>query len=482
MSTTVEITKSVPIVADVDVLVVGSGIAGATAAVTAARNRATTMVVDRFGFPGGGSGPGLIGGAPTLELPDTMPDGLPGIPGEFVRRCEAYCNAPLLNHYFRDSQVMIYMWLRMMQEAGVQFMFNAYAADPIMDGNQVAGLVVENKSGAQAIRANVVIDATGDADVACRAGAPVDTCSTYGHPGMYFAMANVDMEEYEAQVVNREPNREDLRWAKALFQRELGRGVGRLNRLVSYFRPAWESGEYKIIRKVDDLGSILMDHGLFRSVSGAQPVRDPIRIGKYGIVGALVGVQGGKSHLSGDAAVMTSLEVGCRAYIFETSRFLSQHIPGFKDAYLHVVSSYFHSRGGRSIVSECPVTTADAQAGRLFDDVVFVGDDPENRSAKEGEASRGRIDGFDFPYRQFLPRGVEGLLVTGRAAIIQPPVMRARWMIFLMGQAAGAAAALAARTGTTPRALDVRKLQHLLHHQYQSPMGSDARLRELGII
>ena len=226
MSATVEIKKSVPVVADVDVLVVGSGIAGATAAVTAARNGAKTMVVDRFGFPGGGSEPGLVGGAPNLELPATMPDGLPGIPGEFVRRCEAYCNAPLLNHYFRDTQVMIYMWLKMMQEGGVQFMFNTYAGDPIMEGNHVKGLVVENKSGTQAIRAKVVIDATGDADVAYRAGAPVDTSSTYGHPGMYFAMANVNIEEYEAQVVSREPDREDLRWAKEVFQRELGRGGG----------------------------------------------------------------------------------------------------------------------------------------------------------------------------------------------------------------------------------------------------------------
>ena len=225
-----------------------------------------------------------------------------------------------------------------------------------------------------------------------------------------------------------------------------------------------------------------MDHGLFRSVSGAQPVHDPIRIGNYGIVGALVGVQGEKSHLSGDAAVMNTLEVGCRIYIFETAQFLSHHIPGFKDAYLHIVSSYFHSRGGRSIVSESPVTLEDAREGRLKDDVVFVGDDPERRTSREGEESRGDIHGFDFPYRQFLPREVEGLLVTGRAAIIQPPVMRARWMVFLMGQAAGAAAALAARAGTTPRALDVKELQHLLHHQYQSPIGDDVRLRELGII
>jgi len=171
----VKVKKSVPVVSEVDVLVVGSGIAGLTAAVTAARQGARTMVIDRFGRPGGNMGPGLIAGAPNLELPESMAKtGLPGIPGELVRRCEKYCNTQLLNHYFRDSQVISYVWLKMMQESRVQLMFNTYAADPIMEDNKVIGLLVENKSGTQAIKAKVVIDATGDADVAFRAGAPVD--------------------------------------------------------------------------------------------------------------------------------------------------------------------------------------------------------------------------------------------------------------------------------------------------------------------
>ncbi len=86
---------------------------------------------------------------------------------------------------------------------------------------------------------------------------------------------------------------------------------------------------------------------------------------------------------------------------------------------------------------------------------------------------------YDFPYRQFLPRGIDGLLVTGRACIIQPPSLRVRWMVFLMGQAAGAAAALAAGSGT--RGFECKTLQSILHRKYQMPMGDSARLRELGI-
>ena len=481
MGETIELKKTVPVVADVDVLVVGSGIAGSTAAVAAARNGASTMVVDRFGYPGGNMGPGMIGGAPNLELPSGMADGMPGIPGEFVRRCEAYGNAPLLNHYFRDSQAITYVWLKMMEESGVQTLFNVYAADPIMEGNRVTGLTVETKSGTQAIRAKVVVDATGDADVAFRAGAPTDDGHQYFHAGMYFAMANVDIDEYDARVALIAPDPEDLRWAESV-ERPVGRRFGRLRPLASYLRAAWEAGEYRYLKTVGDLGTMTFDHGIFRSVAGVQYVADPLRIGRYGILGALLGVHGTEKALSGDTAVMTELEVAARIFIFETAQFLIRRVPGFEKAYLHIIAPYFHSRGGRSVVSEHPITKDDAWSGRQFDDVVFVADDPEHRVGRKGEESRGELWAYDFPYRQFLPKGVDGLLVTGRAAIIQPPCLRVRWMVFLMGQAAGAAAALAAKAGVTPRDLNVRELQSLLHHEYQAPLGDEKRLQELGII
>ena len=76
MGDTIDIRKTVPIVAEADVLVVGAGIAGATAAVAAAREGAATLVVDRFGCPGGNMGPGMCGGAPDLELPPVFRDGM----------------------------------------------------------------------------------------------------------------------------------------------------------------------------------------------------------------------------------------------------------------------------------------------------------------------------------------------------------------------------------------------------------------------
>ena len=482
----VEVSKSVPVLAQVDVLVVGTGIAGSTAAVTAARNGAKTMVVDRFGYPGGNMGPGLIGGAPNLELPSTMAEkGMPGIPGEFVRRCEEYAKGQLLNHYFRDANIVSYVWLQMMRESGVDLLFNTFAGDPIMDGTRVMGLLVENKSGTQAIMAKVVIDATGDADVAARAGAPVDNGGSLFNAGMYLAMGNVDVERYETEVVQVEPGEDDIRWAKSL-DALVGKRLGHLKPLIPYYRRAWESGEYKFLVDVGDRWTILLDHGIFRSVSGVQYVPDPIRKGRYGILGALVGVWGPwddvNAETSGSAPVMNMLEMNCRMFIFETAQFYVRRLPGFKDAYLHFVSPYFHARGGRSIVSEHPITRVDIDEAPLKDDVVVIMDEHRIPRRRDEDVTGAEVYGyterntFDFPYRQLLPRQVDGLLAAGRSAVIQPPEMRVRWMVFLMGQAAGAAAALAAKRDVTPRELDVKELQSLLHNEYRVPLGDRFRV------
>lgn len=489
MNTMVEVKKSVPVIAEVDILVVGGGIAGSTAAVAAARNGAATMLVDRFGYLGGNMGPGMIGGAPNFELPASMCGVMPGIPGEFVRRCEAYTNAPLLSHYFRDSEVISYIWFKMMQESGVRLLLNTFAADPLMDGKRVIGLVLEGKSGTQAIRAKVIVDATGDADVAARAGAAVDDGRGLSHSGVYWAVANVDSEEYFNRVRRKEPGPEDVRWADGVFERELGKPGYHVHKclreLIPYFKPAWESGEYRIIQKIGDVGIVFMDHGIFRSTSGIQDVEDPLSTSKYRILGGLVGVYRPKNRLTGDTAVMNELEIGCRTYIFETAQFLRRRVPGFETSYLHIIAPYFHSRGGRSIVSERPVTVEDVKKGQRLDDVVFVGLDNDFwQLCLPGKATPTieKEHSFDFPYRQFLPKGIDGLLVTGRAAIVQPPVMRPRWMVFLMGQATGVAAALAARADIVPRELNVKELQSLLYHEYQVPLGDENRLQELGLI
>ena len=232
----------------------------------------------------------------------------------------------------------------------------------------------------------------------------------------------------------------------------------RLNPLLPFVRTAWSHSEYRIVKRIGGVSAITVDHGFY-------PPRD-------GIVGAQVGLWG-EGIDSGNAEQNTELERATRIYIFETAMFMRRHVPGFESSYLHLIAPFFHSRSGRSAVCDYRLTADDVNSGARFSDAVFV------NYGSEGE--RGPESGGDFPYRQLLPKGVEGLMATGRSAIIQPPTSRTRWKMLLMGQVCGVAAALAARTGVTPRQIDVKALQQILHAKYHTPLGGEERLRELGI-
>ena len=464
MTETYEICKQVPVVAEADVVVAGGGMAGAVAAITAARNGASVVLIDRYGCLGGNIGPGMFSGGSNAiahGFPNAMPEGLKGVAGEVVHRCEGYCEGLLGHDYFKDSQAVAYVLFRMMEENNVRLLLNTFVTDPLMEGERIVGLVVENKSGAQAVRGQVIVDATGDADVAARAGAPTDSGVNYSHPGMFFAVGGVDTRRYLDFLENGpEPEPDDVKWAEEMFTREFGlRWYPRsLNPLLPYLKKASYLGSYHICRRIGDIAVVTVDHGFY------TPLRDT--------VGAQVGLHGAEIR-SHDAEQMGELERGARVYIFETALFLRRYVPGFEGSHLHTIAPYFHARGGRSAVCDYNVTADDVNRGARFEDVTFV--------VYGSEGERGPDAGSDFPYRQFLPKGVEGLLTAGRSTIIQPPTMRTRWKVLVMGQVAGLAAALAARDSRTPRQIDVGELQRLLHRKYHTPMGPPERLRELGL-
>jgi len=177
MDRSIQLSKQVPVVAEAEVVVAGGGISGVVAAIAAAREGADVILIDRYGCLGGNIGPGMFSGGSNAivhTFPNALPEGLKGIAGEMVHRIEGYCEHRLGYHYFKDNQAVSYVLFKMMEESNVRLMLNTWVGDPIMAGNRVTGLFVENKSGTEAVSAKIVIDATGDADVAARAGVPTD--------------------------------------------------------------------------------------------------------------------------------------------------------------------------------------------------------------------------------------------------------------------------------------------------------------------
>jgi len=457
-----KITRDIPVAGEVDVIVAGAGIAGVAAALAAARGGARVALVDRFGALGGNMGPGMFSGGwlhLVLDKPLAMPDRLKGIPGEIINRIEGYTGRHLGDNYFKDSQATSYVLSKMMTENNVDVMINTYAADPVIERGAVTGLIVENKSGAQIVKSKVLIDCTGTADVAFRAGCPMDAGLGLASPGMYFAMGAVDTDKHQEWLDANEVPKEDTAWAEEVAEQLNAPRITRLDAYYSLFRRAWFLGEYHFVKVVDGVGAITADHGFYEPFDG--------------IVGAQLGVRGPDLR-TGDAALMNRIEIACREYIYETSLFFQRHVPGFEKSYLFAVSPFFHSRGGRSVLCEHVLTWDDAKKHRRHDDVVFVTYAPD-RSGLAGK-------GYDFPYRQLVPRGVKGLLAAGRSCIVQPPSNRNRWKCLLMGQAAGVAAAMAVNANVTPGKIDVKELQRILHGKYRSHMGDEKRLKKLGLV
>jgi hypothetical protein len=189
MRTIQEPAWDIPVTREVDVVIVGGGPAGLAAAIAAARNGVKTALVEQFGYLGGTATASLmacINGFRNQVEPDGTQT-VRGIAEEIILQLKAlnglgnspyqqkaYPTLPgqLTYSYAIDTEKFKYVTLKLCVEAGVDLLLHSYFCQPVLDGDAVQGVIIENKSGRQAVLAKVVVDASGDADVAARAGAP----------------------------------------------------------------------------------------------------------------------------------------------------------------------------------------------------------------------------------------------------------------------------------------------------------------------
>ena len=479
----IEPKKKVTVAHDADVAVAGAGTAGVFAAIAAARRGAETVLIDRFGEPGGIMTVGLTVGRLLVE-PGHMPKGYAGIPKEFLdRHASLGGKVPQSpggfhsSHVFENSSAASYVLFQMLRESGVKLILSSYAGDPIMIDDRVAGLYVESKSGRQAVKAKVVIDGTGEADVARRAGASVLTpkpeyYEVDGHAptgmALFYSAGGIDWERFEKYKESHQTaEKGDVKWA------EVNLGDVPKPHLLPLIRKAWESGDYRIVRKIENLELDPPPEG------SAEAVHDFGLIKSGGSIGRVdTGIGGGRIRAirgidASDGSHISEMEAQIRMYLFETSRFWKKYIPGFENSYLMFASPFLGNRGGACIEGEYVMTVADIEAGKRFPDDLFV---------FRPSGGNYRPKWTELPYRVLLPKTLEGLIAVGRSASgIPDTVLRNAHMVPHMGQAAGTAAALAAEKGISPKALDVKELQKaLLAEGFY--LGEDDRLRELGLV
>lgn len=486
MTCITEPQKQIPVRRDVDVVVAGGGVAGVFAALGAARTGARTALVERFGNVGGNIGPGMIvnghmiSGRPHARVRyecSVFPQ-LYGLGREFLERYAELGGGSLppvkRTFYAWDASIASYVAQQMLEESGVELLVGATVADPVLDGQTVGGVFIETKSGREAVTARVTIDATGDADLARRAGAPVlyprdEYHEVDGHAptgmGISYLVGGVNWPVYRQAQAEYRPASEDLEWAADLMYRDDAEGLGLL---LPALRRAVTHDGYELEPAVELSGTSV---GL--RTGSLSPLPAPGIAQGSGKVDRVAAVD------VGNGAHMALLEAHMRRRIFEHVMMYRRYVPGFEEACLLTVAPFFGSRGGPCIEGDYILTMDDCRSGRRFDDVLYLYG--ESRAVRY-TAERGGPLWVDVPYRAMLPRSLEGILAVGRSASGRPDtLLRNRMACKVMGQAGGTAAALAARRGEAPRQLDVRVLQErLLEDGFY--LGDRFRLRSLGLV
>ena len=460
----VEPEKKIPVLMKVDVTVAGAGPAGFAAAISAARTGAKVLLVEESNYVGG-----LMACLPILGHCNYAGEQMIfGIAQELVDNLVQIGASPGLVRDPRlgsivpvDSEMLKVVTQKMVEEAGVKLLFHTYAVAPIMDGNRVKGIIVENKSGRQAILSNVVIDATGDGDIAARAGASFEIKDRDQiQPGtLMFRMDHVNVDKIRLAVAENPENARLIPGHNDMYPD-----------VVAYFLKAKKfviDGFVSQLKEARKNGDIPPDFPMEWVIIVTQPRDDEVAINMAMATG----------FHSIDAMDLTRAEIEARKRIPVVVNFLKKYIPGFENAQLIASHNIIGVRESRRIIGDYTLTEEDVMQNKRFPDGVAIGTwvpawghHPKGKiwRLEERKFPKEAVKGFEVPYRCLLPRGLEGILVAGRCISVTgwaQNSIRVMAPIMSIGQAAGTAAALAAKEGVTPRKVDVSRIREALVKQ-----------------
>lgn len=424
--------RRTPVVEEVDVLVVGGGTAGVAAAVAAARAGATVSLVEKYGFLGGmgtAAWPGTICGLYYLDPERTPTYVNGGFAEEFAERLMS-AGGCLGAWPYKDSAVAPYIPVHfkllcdalVTEQPNITLHLHSTMVDVQLDGSRIAAVLIQDKHGRHAIRAGMVVDATGDCDVAVLAGAPIQAGETIQYPSMMFAMQGVDVGAV------------------------MSAGGNELTRVI---KEAHAAGEFQPARMGGNVIPTLRGGEAFIAMTRiANPDGSPID--------------------GSDPEQLTRGELEGRRQVQACVDLLKRRMPGFADAYLAEIAPQLGVRETRKIVGDVVLARDDIVGARRWDDAICNGAWPIELHQPKGLTDWTFLDintWYQVPYRALIPVGFDNLLAAGRCISADHDALastRVMGTCLAIGQAAGIAAAQAAAHRQTTRALDVGTVQAAL--------------------
>jgi hypothetical protein len=438
-----EKARDTKVIRQADVVVVGGGPGGIGAAVSAARNGADTVLIERYGYLGGMGTGGLVTIIPQL-CDYTGKQQIAGITEEWIQRLVARnavdmpkkehwgsIDPELVKYYFQrsffytrldrvvyaaiiDAEISKIILNEMVEEAGVKTYCHAWGTEPIMEGNHCKGVIMESKSGRQAILAKVVIDSTGDGDL--------------------FPYANIECET-DIPANFRIANLALCFWIAGVdFKKTMDFRKNNMKEFMDIMRKAMEYGGQGgfMTSNLPDQESVVWFHSRYPN----------------------------KSQI--DVEELTRVEFLGRKIAGKTIEFYRKNMPGFEKSFLVLTGPQLGTRSSRRMVGEYQLTTKDLADNQPFEDTIAVFPDLDR-----GQDSLDHPNMY-IPYRALLPKNVDNFLVACRAFSSDIHVQDYFNLIphcIAFGEAAGTASAMALSAGIGVKNVDIKALQKQLTKQ-----------------
>jgi hypothetical protein len=413
----VEPEKKIEIQDEVDVLVIGAGPAGVAAAISAARMGVNTMLIEQTGN---------VGGVATTGL---MSHWTGATKGGFYEEILEKTNDMTEDKKIIDPEKLKIELFKMLSKDNVKLKLYTFSSDAIMQDNVIKGVITQSKSGRKAIMAKIVIDATGDGDIACSAGAPYfigrESDGKMQPVTLMFKVAGVIEDEI--------PKLPDS------FETECQVPKGELQALARKVLP--HPAGHVLLYKSSKKGVITCNMTNCIGINGTN------------------------------ADDLTTAHIECSSQMEKILEFLKTYVPGFENCYIISSASVVGVRETRHFIGEKTITEEDITTARFFDDWAVTkahfnfdihnidGSGLDKNGVQKHFVQK---EGYTIPYGCFVPKKIDNLLLAGRnisGTHKAHSSYRVMPICVNMGQSAGIAASICVKENIIPRNLDVKKLQ-----------------------